>query len=124
MPEIRGYQNGIQLGILMKHRSYDDDSCCMSPMFACDADSIQNGAPPPSPLTHLSDSSPLIVHFSSSLCLSLTISRFNHSYTNTMKLAVAALLAGSAAAFAPAQQGKSTTALNVNELEIGVTAPL
>ena len=41
-----------------------------------------------------------------------------------MKLAIAALLAGSAAAFAPAQQAKTSTALNVNELEIGVTAPL
>jgi hypothetical protein len=33
-----------------------------------------------------------------------------------MKLALAALLAGSAAAFAPAQSGKSTTALQVSEL--------
>ena len=43
---------------------------------------------------------------------------------DNMKLAIAALLAGSAAAFAPAQQGKASTALNVNELEVGVTAPL
>jgi light-harvesting complex I chlorophyll a/b binding protein 1 len=42
----------------------------------------------------------------------------------TMKLVLAALLAGSAAAFAPTQQAKSSTALNVNELEIGMTAPL
>lgn len=41
-----------------------------------------------------------------------------------MKLAIAAILAGSAAAFAPQQQAKTSTALNVNELEIGVTAPL
>ena len=41
-----------------------------------------------------------------------------------MKLAIAALLAGSAAAFAPAQQSRASTSLNVNELEIGVTAPL
>ena len=45
-------------------------------------------------------------------------------FKDKMKLAIAALLAGSAAAFAPAQQGKASTALNVNELEIGVTAPL
>merc|ERR1712166_177528 len=42
----------------------------------------------------------------------------------TMKLVLAALLAGSAAAFAPTQQAQSSTALNVNELEIGMTAPL
>jgi len=41
-----------------------------------------------------------------------------------MKLAIAALLAGSAAAFAPSQSAKSSTALNVNELELGVTEPL
>merc|ERR1719221_2063011 len=41
-----------------------------------------------------------------------------------MKLAIAALLAGSAAAFAPAQTGKPSTALQVNELELGVTEPL
>jgi light-harvesting complex I chlorophyll a/b binding protein 1 len=42
----------------------------------------------------------------------------------TMKLAIATLLAGSAAAFAPSQSGKSTTALQVSELELGVTEPL
>ena len=41
-----------------------------------------------------------------------------------MKLAVAALLIGSAAAFAPAQSGRAATSLNVNELELGVTEPL
>jgi len=41
-----------------------------------------------------------------------------------MKLAIAALLTGSAAAFAPSQSAKSSTALNVNELELGVTEPL
>jgi light-harvesting complex I chlorophyll a/b binding protein 1 len=41
-----------------------------------------------------------------------------------MKLAIAALLAGSAAAFAPAQTAKSTSALQVSELELGVTEPL
>jgi light-harvesting complex I chlorophyll a/b binding protein 1 len=41
-----------------------------------------------------------------------------------MKLAIAALIAGSAAAFAPAQSGKASSALNVNELEIGIAAPL
>jgi hypothetical protein len=33
-----------------------------------------------------------------------------------MKLAIAALLAGSAAAFAPSQSGKASTALQVSEL--------
>mmetsp|Transcript_23574 Transcript_23574/g.34785 ORF Transcript_23574/g.34785 Transcript_23574/m.34785 type:complete len:203 (+) Transcript_23574:69-677(+) len=41
-----------------------------------------------------------------------------------MKLAVAALLVASAAAFAPAQSGRSATSVNVNELELGVTEPL
>ena len=41
-----------------------------------------------------------------------------------MKLAIAALLAGSAAAFAPAQVGKATTALNAFESELGSQAPL
>jgi hypothetical protein len=41
-----------------------------------------------------------------------------------MKLAVAALLIGSAAAFAPAQSGRASTSLAVNELELGATAPL
>eukprot|EP00562_Extubocellulus_spinifer_P016166 CAMPEP_0178566848 /NCGR_PEP_ID=MMETSP0697-20121206/14991_1 /TAXON_ID=265572 /ORGANISM="Extubocellulus spinifer, Strain CCMP396" /LENGTH=207 /DNA_ID=CAMNT_0020200703 /DNA_START=34 /DNA_END=657 /DNA_ORIENTATION=+ len=41
-----------------------------------------------------------------------------------MKLAVAALLAGSAAAFAPAQTGRVATDLSVSELELGVTEPL
>eukprot|EP00567_Pseudictyota_dubia_P010331 CAMPEP_0197439618 /NCGR_PEP_ID=MMETSP1175-20131217/6326_1 /TAXON_ID=1003142 /ORGANISM="Triceratium dubium, Strain CCMP147" /LENGTH=194 /DNA_ID=CAMNT_0042969565 /DNA_START=58 /DNA_END=642 /DNA_ORIENTATION=- len=41
-----------------------------------------------------------------------------------MKLAVLAALLGSAAAFAPAQTGRASTSLNVNELEIGATAPL
>jgi light-harvesting complex I chlorophyll a/b binding protein 1 len=41
-----------------------------------------------------------------------------------MKLAIATLLIASAAAFAPAANNKATTALNVNELELGATAPL
>eukprot|EP00429_Kryptoperidinium_foliaceum_P011612 CAMPEP_0176037972 /NCGR_PEP_ID=MMETSP0120_2-20121206/18815_1 /TAXON_ID=160619 /ORGANISM="Kryptoperidinium foliaceum, Strain CCMP 1326" /LENGTH=209 /DNA_ID=CAMNT_0017371363 /DNA_START=46 /DNA_END=675 /DNA_ORIENTATION=+ len=41
-----------------------------------------------------------------------------------MKLALLALAAGSAAAFAPSQSAKTSTALNVNELEIGATEPL
>mmetsp|Transcript_13613 Transcript_13613/g.19615 ORF Transcript_13613/g.19615 Transcript_13613/m.19615 type:complete len:200 (+) Transcript_13613:55-654(+) len=41
-----------------------------------------------------------------------------------MKLAIASLLFASAAAFAPAPVNKAATALNVNELEIGATAPL
>jgi hypothetical protein len=42
-----------------------------------------------------------------------------------MKTAAAlTLLAGTAAAFAPAQSGRSATSLAVNELEIGNTAPL
>mmetsp|Transcript_7335 Transcript_7335/g.14585 ORF Transcript_7335/g.14585 Transcript_7335/m.14585 type:complete len:196 (+) Transcript_7335:246-833(+) len=40
------------------------------------------------------------------------------------KLAITALLAGSAAAFAPASSGRATTSLAVNELELGATAPL
>jgi len=41
-----------------------------------------------------------------------------------MNLAIAALLAGSATAFAPLQQGKRSSALRVSELELGVTEPL
>eukprot|EP00566_Odontella_aurita_P034111 CAMPEP_0113553444 /NCGR_PEP_ID=MMETSP0015_2-20120614/15615_1 /TAXON_ID=2838 /ORGANISM="Odontella" /LENGTH=51 /DNA_ID=CAMNT_0000454511 /DNA_START=12 /DNA_END=163 /DNA_ORIENTATION=+ /assembly_acc=CAM_ASM_000160 len=41
-----------------------------------------------------------------------------------MKLAIAALLAGSAAAFAPAQVGKVSTALNAFESELGAQPPL
>merc|ERR1719373_334447 len=41
-----------------------------------------------------------------------------------MKLATLSLLVASAAAFAPSQSGRSATSLNVNELELGVTAPL
>jgi hypothetical protein len=41
-----------------------------------------------------------------------------------MKLAIAALFAGSAAAFAPAQTSKASSALQVSELELGVTEPL
>merc|ERR1719199_2349535 len=41
-----------------------------------------------------------------------------------MKLAITALLAGSAAAFAPAQSGRVASALAVSELELGVTEPL
>jgi hypothetical protein len=41
-----------------------------------------------------------------------------------MKLAVLAALAGSAAAFAPAQTGKASTALNAFESELGAQAPL
>ena len=41
-----------------------------------------------------------------------------------MKLATLARLAGSAAAFAPSQSGKASSALQVNELEHGVTEPL
>jgi light-harvesting complex I chlorophyll a/b binding protein 1 len=41
-----------------------------------------------------------------------------------MKFAIATLLAGSAAAFAPAQTAKTSTVLQVSELELGVTEPL
>jgi len=41
-----------------------------------------------------------------------------------MKLAILSALAGSAAAFAPVSQKASSSALKVNELEIGVTEPL
>lgn len=41
-----------------------------------------------------------------------------------MKLTIAALLVGSAAAFAPAQTTKTSSALQVSELELGVTEPL
>merc|ERR1712087_33129 len=41
-----------------------------------------------------------------------------------MKLAAFAALAGSAAAFAPAQTGKASTALNAFESELGVQPPL
>ena len=41
-----------------------------------------------------------------------------------MKSVIFASVIATAAAFAPAQQAKTSTALNVNELEIGVTAPL
>ena len=41
-----------------------------------------------------------------------------------MKSAIFASLIATAAAFAPAQQAQTSTALNVNELEIGITAPL
>ena len=41
-----------------------------------------------------------------------------------MKFIIAATLAASAAAFAPAQTAKSSTALQVSELELGVTEPL
>ena len=42
----------------------------------------------------------------------------------TMKLVILAATVASAAAFAPAQSGKVSTSLNVNELELGVTEPL
>ena len=41
-----------------------------------------------------------------------------------MKLAILAATVASAVAFAPAQSGKVSTSLNVNELELGVTEPL
>mmetsp|Transcript_48021 Transcript_48021/g.54437 ORF Transcript_48021/g.54437 Transcript_48021/m.54437 type:complete len:209 (-) Transcript_48021:247-873(-) len=41
-----------------------------------------------------------------------------------MKLAIATLLVGSTAAFAPAQQIQSSSSLQVSELELGVTEPL
>merc|ERR1719443_393150 len=41
-----------------------------------------------------------------------------------MKTAILASLIASAAAFAPVQNGKVSTSLNVNELELGVTEPL
>merc|ERR1719437_247264 len=41
-----------------------------------------------------------------------------------MKLATLSLLLASAAAFAPSQSGRTATSLNVNELELGATAPL
>jgi hypothetical protein len=40
-----------------------------------------------------------------------------------MKLATLAAIAGSAAAFAPAQQGRVSTAVNGFENELGVIAP-
>ena len=45
------------------------------------------------------------------------------TYPN-MKLAIAASLIASAAAFAPAQQSRASSSLAVNELEVGVTEPL
>ena len=51
-------------------------------------------------------------------------SYFHQSRTIKMKLAVAALLIGSAAAFAPASTGRAASSLAVNELELGVTEPL
>ena len=41
-----------------------------------------------------------------------------------MKLAIAALLAGSVAAFAPARVRKATSSLNAFDIELGVQAPL
>eukprot|EP00574_Skeletonema_japonicum_P005085 CAMPEP_0201714030 /NCGR_PEP_ID=MMETSP0593-20130828/660_1 /ASSEMBLY_ACC=CAM_ASM_000672 /TAXON_ID=267983 /ORGANISM="Skeletonema japonicum, Strain CCMP2506" /LENGTH=69 /DNA_ID=CAMNT_0048203255 /DNA_START=23 /DNA_END=228 /DNA_ORIENTATION=+ len=41
-----------------------------------------------------------------------------------MKSAIIAALIGSAAAFAPAQTGKATTALNAFENEVGAQPPL
>jgi light-harvesting complex I chlorophyll a/b binding protein 1 len=41
-----------------------------------------------------------------------------------MKFVIAALLAGSAAAFAPAQTAQTSSALQVSELELGTTEPL
>jgi light-harvesting complex I chlorophyll a/b binding protein 1 len=41
-----------------------------------------------------------------------------------MKLAIVALLAGSAAAFAPAQTAQTSSSLQVSELDLGVTEPL
>lgn len=41
-----------------------------------------------------------------------------------MKLAVAALLLSSAAAFSPAPSQRTSTSLNVNEIELGATEPL
>jgi hypothetical protein len=41
-----------------------------------------------------------------------------------MKTAIASLLVGSAAAFAPASTSRAATQLNVNELELGATEPL
>jgi len=46
------------------------------------------------------------------------------SYSFTMKLAILAATVASAVAFAPAQSGKVSTSLNVNELELGATEPL
>eukprot|EP00567_Pseudictyota_dubia_P013096 CAMPEP_0197435692 /NCGR_PEP_ID=MMETSP1175-20131217/3254_1 /TAXON_ID=1003142 /ORGANISM="Triceratium dubium, Strain CCMP147" /LENGTH=62 /DNA_ID=CAMNT_0042964797 /DNA_START=78 /DNA_END=262 /DNA_ORIENTATION=+ len=41
-----------------------------------------------------------------------------------MKTAVLAAILGSAAAFAPAQTGRTTSSLAVSEIELGVTEPL
>merc|ERR1719232_1103495 len=41
-----------------------------------------------------------------------------------MKSAIFASLIATAAAFAPSQQGKATTSLQVSELDLGVTEPL
>jgi len=53
----------------------------------------------------------------------LLISRINSSAT-MMKIAAFAALMGSAAAFAPAQTGKASTALNAFESELGAQPPL
>jgi len=45
-------------------------------------------------------------------------------YTKMMKLAISALLAGSAAAFAPAFAPRATTSLNAFESELGAQEPL
>jgi hypothetical protein len=53
----------------------------------------------------------------------LTFHRSPTSKTNTMKLAIVALLAGSAAAFAPEFKGRASSAVNSYENELGVIDP-
>ena len=58
------------------------------------------------------------------LLATLELTDLINNCTIKMKSAILASLIASAAAFAPAQQAQTSTALNVNELEIGITAPL
>ena len=48
----------------------------------------------------------------------LTFSKKSIKNIDKMKLAIAAILAGSASAFAPAQVGKASTAMNAFECEL------
>jgi len=54
----------------------------------------------------------------------LLLRTFPTTYTIKMKFVIAASLIAVASAFAPAQQARTSTSLNVNELELGVTEPL
>jgi hypothetical protein len=50
----------------------------------------------------------------------MTLTLLHHTRTPKMKLAIAALCAASAAAFAPAQTGRVATDLAVSELEVRI----